>query len=171
MTGLIDDIMGVGNLEAGELKPDLENVPLARLFGNSLNEFATQAAAENKQLAVECPPDLTAELDPAWMGRVLANLVGNAFKYTEKGGAIRVSARADAHRGRVHVSVRDDGEGIPHERKKNVFGKLVQAPRADGRPSRKGTGLGLAFCRLVVVAHGGEIGVEHGPGGGTDFGF
>ncbi len=82
---------------------------------------------------------------------------------------IHVSAQAED--GRMRMSVRDDGEGIPDDYKEHIFGKFAQAPNAEGRSARKGAGLGLAFCRLVVEAHGGQIWVEDAPGGGSDFIF
>jgi len=94
-------------------------------------------------------------------------LIGNAFKYTAEGtGRIGVSGYAED--GRVAVHVIDNGEGVPDVYKDKIFSKFVQAPD-EKRALRKGTGLGLAFCRLVVEAHGGEITVQDAPGGGSDF--
>jgi hypothetical protein len=90
MTGLIDDLLNVAKMEAGELKPALAPTSLPALLADQLGDFAVQAAAENRVLEMECPPGLSAEVDAAQMGRVLANLVGNAFKYTPKGGCIHV---------------------------------------------------------------------------------
>ena len=170
ITGLIDDMLTVSKIEAGELKPRLATTTLAVLLTNQVSEFAPQAVAENKRLTLDCPPDLTAPFDAGLVERVIANLVGNAFKYTDRDrGHIHVSACSQP--GRVVVSVRDNGEGVPDDYKQRIFGKFVQAPNADAQPARKGSGLGLAFCRLVVEAHGGQIGVENAPGGGSDFVF
>jgi len=68
----------------------------------------------------------------------------------------------------VAVHVIDNGEGVPDDYKDKIFAKFVQAPDAK-RSLRKGTGLGLAFCRLVVETHNGEIKVQDAPGGGSDF--
>ena len=170
MTGLIDDMLTVSKIEAGELEPQLDVTPLAELLADRVGAFTAQATAENKQLTFDCDPDLTVRLDRALIGRVLENLVSNAFKYTEEGeGAIRVSAHASDNR--IYVSVRDNGEGVLDDYKQHIFGKFAQAPNAANRPARKGTGLGLAFCRLVVEAHGGQIKVDDAPGGGSDFIF
>jgi signal transduction histidine kinase len=167
MTGLIDDMLSVSKIESGELKPQIQEVALAELLADRVSGFAAQAHAQEKALMFNCPPDLLVRLDPALIGRVVDNLISNAFKYTdERTGRIQVSGCAKD--GRVAVHVIDNGEGVPDDYKDKIFAKFVQAPDAK-RSLRKGTGLGLAFCRLVVEAHGGEIKVQDAPGGGSDF--
>jgi signal transduction histidine kinase len=112
-------------------------------------------------------------LPPAWadtglIARVLQNLVGNAIKFTPPNGVIRVSARTEEkQRGSVIlVAVRDTGPGIPPEIAGRLFQKFVT-----GRQTGRGSGLGLAFCKLTVEAHGGRIWVESTPGNGATFTF
>lgn len=164
---MIDDILTVGKIESGELTPQREKVKVATLLERHLDPFLLRAGSEGKALAVECPPHLNAHLDPELTGRMLENLVNNAFKYTTSGGKIAVSAVRE--NGTLRMSVRDNGQGIPDEFKEHVFGKFAQVPAESGESSRKGTGLGLAFCQLVVEAHGGRIWVEDSPEGGSDF--
>jgi len=131
------------------------------------HRFAAQAQTQEKFLTFNCPPDLTVAVDPALIGRVVDNLISNAFKYTEeRSGRIRIDGCAENGRAWVHVI--DNGEGVPDAYKDEIFAKFVQAPDAK-RALRNGTGLGLAFCRLVVEAHGGEIAVQDAPDGGSDF--
>lgn len=167
MTGLIDDILTVNQLEAGQLCPQFVTTPLAELLSDRLNSFNPQATVEKKQLNLDCPPDLTAQLDPVLIGRVIDNLVSNAFKYTDDNGLIHISAWAE--NGCVRLSVRDNGEGIPDNYKNQIFEKFAQAPNPDGERPRRGIGLGLAFCNLVVQAHDGQIWVTDAPGGGSEF--
>jgi signal transduction histidine kinase len=142
-------------------------VALAELLADRVGGFAAQAQAQEKSLTFNCPPDVIVPLDPALIGRVVDNLISNAFKYTdERTGRIQISGCAE--RGRVAVHVIDNGEGVPDAYKDRIFAKFVQAPD-EKRSLRKGTGLGLAFCRLVVEAHGGEIKVQDAAGGGSDF--
>jgi signal transduction histidine kinase len=170
MTGMIDDMLVVTKIEAGELQPHYEVTPLDQLLADHVNSFTLQAAAEQKNLAVDCPPNLAPEIDRALIGRVVDNLIGNAFKYTDDGsGSIRVTARSE--NGAVRINVRDNGEGVPENYKERIFDKFAQAPNAQETPARKGAGLGLAFCRLVVEAHGGQIKVLDAPGGGSLFTF
>jgi signal transduction histidine kinase len=90
------------------------------------------------------------EADADLLRRVLQNLVGNALKFTPSGGTVTVSL--EQRDGRVLVSVRDTGSGVPAELRPRLFQKF-SAGTATGR----GSGLGLAFCRLAVEAHGGKI--------------
>ncbi len=167
MTSLIDDMLSVSKIESGELKPQLQEVALAELLADRVGGFAAQAQAQDKSLTFNCPPDVIAPLDPALIGRVVDNLISNAFKYTdEHTGSIRVTGCAED--GRVMVHVIDNGEGVPDAYKDKIFAKFVQAPDAR-RALRKGTGLGLTFCRLVVEAHRGEIKVQDAPNRGSDF--
>lgn len=111
------------------------------------------------------------DLPPAWMDRglmerVLTNLVTNAIKYTPPHGEIRVSARLvhDGHA--VELSVSDTGQGIPPEAQAHIFERFYQASEND---RRRGTGLGLYFCRLAVEAHGGSIAVQSALSQGSTF--
>ena len=169
MTGMINDILTVGKLEAGQLNPQFALILLADLLADRLSNFMPQAAAEGKQLTLDCPFDLTVQLDPDLIGRVIENLVSNAFKYTRANGIIHVSVQTE--NGCVRMTVRDNGEGIPDDYKQHIFEKFAQVPNANGASMRKGTGLGLTFCGLAVRAHGGQIWVADAPGGGSDFIF
>jgi signal transduction histidine kinase len=97
--------------------------------------------------------------------QVLSNLVGNALKFTPKGG--RITIRADAAPGGVRFSVMDTGQGIPPEQLTKIFGRFWQANPAD----RRGIGLGLTIAKGIVEAHGGRIWCESKVGEGTTFYF
>ncbi len=167
MIGLIGDILSVSKIEAGQLKPQLQVLVVDQLLSKHLKSFKAQAAIEKKNLTIECPANLNGTLDPNLIGRVVENLVSNALKHTVEGGYVQVSAWAD--NGQLRIRVRDDGMGIPDEYKQHIFKKFIQAPNATQKLARKGTGLGLAFCGLVVDLHGGQIWVEDAPNGGSDF--
>jgi signal transduction histidine kinase len=108
-------------------------------------------------------------MDVELIGRVLDNLVSNAFKYTHPGGQIEISARADETY--LFVYVRDDGLGLPPEYRDRIFDKFVQVTDASGASLRKGIGLGLAFCRMAIEAHGGKIWVDSTLEQGSTFAF
>ncbi len=96
---------------------------------------------------------------------VLSNLISNALRYVSQGGHIRLAAlRIGAH---VHLSVHDDGLGIPPEYQSKLFQKFVQVKGQEAG----GTGLGLAICKEIVRAHGGTIWVESSVGQGSTFTF
>jgi signal transduction histidine kinase len=99
--------------------------------------------------------------------RVLINLLGNALKFTPKGGAVTVTVSPSD--GWARVEVHDTGIGIPEEYHERIFDKFGQVGGSHQR--EHSSGLGLTFCRLAVVAHGGTIGVRSRPGAGSTFWF
>jgi len=168
MLNLVTSILDVNRLESGQMPLEREPTLLAR--------FVDEALAVQKVLAddksVRLYNDLNGALPPVTIdtdliGRVLQNLIGNAIKFTPAGGNIRVSAHLDAagtHR--VIVSISDTGPGLPADVQARLFQKFVR-----GAGPERGSGLGLAFCRLAVEAHGGRIWAESTPGQGTSFSF
>jgi signal transduction histidine kinase len=169
LTGLVDDILNVSKIEAGQFEPDIAPVSVATLLTERLQHFTVQAKAENKKLLPDYPSPFNGWLDANLIGRVVDNLVSNALKYTRTGGKIQVSAWAEDSQ--LYVRVRDDGDGIPDNYKRTIFEKFAQVPSANHTPKRKGTGLGLTFCGLAVDLHGGKIWIEDAPDGGSDFIF
>jgi signal transduction histidine kinase len=167
LSRMVDDILAVSKLEAGEFVLELEWVRLHSFLAERLEGFSAQAVRENKVLHLDCALGLTAEFDTGLLGRVIENLVANAIRYTTDNGQIHVAAWH--HDERVWLAVRDNGIGIPEAYHERIFDKYVQAPAADNETLRKGTGLGLAFCRLVVEAHNGRIWVENNAPAGSTF--
>ena len=170
MTGMIDDLLNVGKFEAGELRPALTPVYLPTVLADKVESYRSQAEKDGKTLTVRAPAELpTVMADLALISRVIDNLLSNAFKYTDVGGKIQIEAeRRDSQ---IVVRVSDNGAGIPEAYQARIFEKFVQVTDPTGQPLRKGTGLGLAFCRLAVEAHGGKIRVESTPGYGSIFFF
>lgn len=170
MMGMIDDLVHINKFEAGEFQLDLEPLPLAELMQEHSDRILPLAEREAKTVSVAIAPDLPMTLaDSQLIGRVLENLLSNAVKFTPHGGSIGLSAerRGDA----ILVWVRDNGDGVPPEDRARIFEKHFQRRDDNGRPIRAGAGLGLTFCRLAVEAHGGRIGVECPPEGGSIFYF
>jgi signal transduction histidine kinase len=107
------------------------------------------------------PADLPeVPLDDRLVQRVLRNIIGNAYKHA--GAQASVTLRAQSGQGYVFFAVEDNGPGIPPEEREQIFERFVQ-----GSGARAGSGLGLAFCKLVVEQHGGQIWAEAVPSGGT----
>ena len=165
MLGLVSAILDISRLENGRMPVVRTQVSLDDLVAGVLDSQAPLATEKRLHLESDIPPDLP----PAWVDaklieRVLQNLVGNAIKFTPSGGVIRVTAGIDdtAEHPRLLVSVSDTGPGIPPEIQDRLFQKFVT-----GRQEERGSGLGLAFCRMVVEAHGERIWVESTPGSGT----
>ena len=104
------------------------------------------------------------------IGRVLVNLLDNATKFSPPGEEILLSARLEPEGGLVRFSVSDRGEGVPKELQERIFDKFFFVNEEAGQ-MRSSWGLGLAFCRLAVEAHGGRIWVESAEGADTTFHF
>lgn len=127
---------------------------------------------EEHALSIEVRLDRSASLarfDPVRIERVLTNLISNAIKYAAVGGRIRIATRpCPQDPSLVEVSVSDDGPGVPEADRERIFLPYV---RTGAAREAGGLGLGLAICKRLVEAHGGRIGVEEAPGGGSRFAF
>ena len=166
---LIEDILDVARAEGAEMPLSLEEVDLGEVVRTAVTAAVARASRAELKLDGTYPSEpLVASLDPDKIRRVMDNLLENAFKYTRSGGvvAVQVSSRD----GQALVRVRDDGEGIPPDLQRMIFEKFGQAEAVrEGR--RMSVGLGLAFCKLTVEAHGGRIWVESTPAAGATFTF
>ncbi len=167
---LISGILDVSRLEQGALPLERAALSLSSVISNALRLAEPSARAHSVELHGVLPaglPEVWADGD--LLARVLDNLLSNAIRATPRGGQVRVSADVvpgGAPGGRVaRVSVSDTGPGVPEAVRGRLFQKFSAGPR-------QGTGLGLAFCRLVVEAHGGFIWLEEtAPGSGATFVF
>jgi signal transduction histidine kinase len=168
MLNLVRAILEISQLESRQMPLDHTLVSLADLAADVLDSQLPLAAEKGLHLESDVSPDLPpAWADAAMIERVLQNLVGNAIKFTPAGGVIRVSAAADTtDRSKLFVSVSDTGPGIPPEIQDRLFQKFVT-----GRQAGRGSGLGLAFCKMAVEAHGERLWVESTSESGTTFTF
>jgi signal transduction histidine kinase len=169
MVGLISDLLDVARLEAGQLQLKREPLELPRLLQEAVEQ--ARVPARQGDLALEIAtngrvPSVSA--DGQLIQRVLTNLVANAVAHTPPGGRVVLRAAASPP-GFVTVTVADTGQGIPLDQQQRIFEKFVQGEQRGGR--RRGTGLGLAFCKLAVEAHAGRIWVESAPEQGSTFAF
>lgn len=168
---LVEDLLDLAKIESGRIEMQFEPTPLPLLFERVSSIFSSQCTEKGIQLLFEASDDLPeAYADASKITWVLTNLVSNALRYVQSGGTILVSARvfgAGAAGGTLHISVKDDGPGIPAEYQSMIFERFRQVP---GRIS-SGSGLGLAISREIVKAHGGAIWVESKSGSGSTFTF
>ncbi len=164
---LVSNLLDLSKIEAGKMEMEFENISLHTLCQNAAGILENQIAEKHIHLTVEVPqnlPDVKADTNKiTW---VLTNLITNALRYTESGGSIRLWA--DHHGPYVHVSVSDNGSGIPLEAQSKIFDKFVQI-KSD--KILGGSGLGLTICKEIVRAHGGTIWVDSTPGEGSTFTF
>lgn len=168
MLNLIASILDVNRLESGQMPLEREPMLLQPLVDEALAIQGVLASDKQLQLHSDLTQDLPpAHVDAELIERVLQNLIGNAIKFTPPGGAIRVGAQYDPTDNHgLTVSISDTGPGVPPEIRSRLFQKFVR-----GQGPGRGSGLGLAFCRLAVEAHGGKIWVETANDQGSTFKF
>ncbi|HYK02645.1 MAG TPA: response regulator [Thermoanaerobaculia bacterium] len=165
LLGMINDLLDVEKMESGTSQLRYERLSAAALIAGAMEQVGSLAEMEGTALVIELRGDLLFSGDENKLSRTLVNLIGNAIKFTHA-GTVTVSASHDGA-GSIRFAVRDTGAGIPPEAFERIFEKFGQLDAGN----RVGTGLGLAFCKLAVEAHGGRIGVESTPGVGSTFSF
>jgi NtrC-family two-component system sensor histidine kinase KinB len=166
MKALVNDLLDLSKIEAGRIELEFEKVPVQTLFEHVHEVFKGQAEMKHVKLTSELAGDLPeVRADANKVTWVLTNLISNALRYVSQDGQIQITAKKIGPH--VHLSVHDNGPGIPPEYQSKIFQKFVQVK---GQQSG-GTGLGLAICKEIVRAHGGAIWVESSPGQGSTFTF
>jgi signal transduction histidine kinase len=168
LLGLINDVLDLSKIEAGQLVLELSDYcvqDIAQTVRSTLEPLASDKKLAFKlELAPDLPPG---HGDGRRLTQVLINLVGNAIKFTDAG---EVAIKAKATNGAFHVSVRDTGPGISAADQTKLFQEFQQADNAITR-KKGGTGLGLAISKRIIEMHGGRIWVESQPGQGSTFTF
>lgn len=165
---LIDDLLDISRIISGKLRLDVTNVELERLIHSALETVRPAADAKNVRLQVLIDPNAgPVSGDAGRLQQVFWNLLGNAVKFTPKGGRVQIKLeRVNSH---VEISVSDTGNGIAPEFLPYVFDRFRQADQATTR-TQGGLGLGLSIVRQIVEMHGGTIRVEsEGEGKGSTF--
>ncbi len=169
LSGLIRDLLDISRMEEGKLTLQWENVILAEIVGEGVEELNYYADAKQITVSVDVPPgSATVCVDRKLIARVFVNLLKNALEHTPPGGRVNLRARPEGDR--LRVAVEDTGVGVPSAHRERIFESFVQVEMKQSG-ERRGTGLGLTFCKMAVEAHGGEIGVEERSGGGSVFQF
>jgi signal transduction histidine kinase len=166
MTRLIQDLLDITRLEAGQITVEQSRVPASEIAAEAIESQRTQASSGGLQLRVDLPtalPDLWA--DHYRLLQVFENLIGNAIKFTPRGGTITVGATSRGND--VLFRVVDTGPGISVDDQKHLFDRFWQARTA----RRSGAGLGLSIAKGIVEAHGGQIWFESMLGHGSTFFF
>ena len=190
VVAMIDNLLDVQRFETGRMPVVLRPHSPAAIAAAAVERFSKAAEHEDLELTLETDGDTTEiAVDRNLLGRVLANLLVNAIKFTPAGGRITISCRCvrndAAHRIRIpvyfvppagfanrhcfmRISVKDTGNGIPHEDLDHIFERYTQSQNAYGR-ERGGAGLGLAFCKMAVESFNGIIWAESEAGAGSEF--
>jgi PAS domain S-box-containing protein len=173
LLALIEDILDFSKIESGTMTLEEDEIDLRGIVEGVVELLTPRAHTKGIEvvcvIAADAPQIIRA--DALRLRQILTNLVGNAVKFTERGG-VCVDVRVEEKRGRrmLRFEVRDTGVGVPAVKRADIFNEFVQA---DSSHARKfgGSGLGLAICRKLVDAMEGDIGVDASPGGGSVFWF
>ncbi len=166
LIGLVNSVLDLSKLESGLLTFNFTRADLSPLITRVVTEVGPLAEAKHIRINREVSELPQLSLDTERMLQALRNLIGNALKFTPRGGTVNISARSEDTT--VIVTVTDTGPGIPNEHAAVIFDKFRQVP---GSAKLPGTGLGLAIVKHIIQAHGGTVWVQSEAGNGSTFTF
>jgi PAS domain S-box-containing protein len=172
MQRLINSLLDINRLEAGQPITNQKTVDILSMVHESIDAIQPVTSTKRQNLTIDIEERLPGIwVDEDMIRRVLINLLENASKFTPMEGSLVVGAEKENDW--IRLWVKDTGPGIPPEAQGGLFNKFsrIQGERVQTDRMPKGLGLGLAFCKLAVLAHGGSIGVESEPGAGSCFFF
>jgi two-component system sensor histidine kinase/response regulator len=165
---MVNSLLDIGRLEAGEMPLELEMQDLTGLVRNAIGSVAV--LADGRRVSFHPPAEaLPVYADANIIQRVTLNLIGNAIKHTPEGTPVSVMVESRGEE--AWVGVADSGPGIPPDQHENLFRKFGRVRHSNGKKNGASTGIGLAFCKLAVEAHRGRIGVNSEVGQGSMFWF
>ncbi len=167
LTKIVDHLLEMARLEAGELRLRREWTSVPELLDNASQTCATSVRAH--KLLIECSEEMPLiKVDPRMMTEVLTNLVENAAKYSPTGSEIAINAGVEGQT--LRISVADEGPGVIPSEVERIFDKFYRGTQPS-QQKQDGTGMGLVIARGIVEAHAGKIWVENRPGSGARFMF
>jgi PAS domain S-box-containing protein len=168
MARLLDDLLDVSSMAREKLELRKERVELAHVVDTAVARSRPLIDAAGHELTISVPSEpVYVDADSVRLAQVLANLLDNAAKYTERGGHIRLSANVEGRE--LVISVKDDGIGIAEEHLPRLFDMFAQTTSALHR-AQGGLGIGLSLARALVELHGGSVmAYSEGPGRGSEF--
>jgi two-component system, OmpR family, phosphate regulon sensor histidine kinase PhoR len=165
MHRLIDDILELSAIEAGNVKLHPERVSVRTLVDDVISSLSAAAASRNIEVRNMVAAEAEVFADPHRLTQMLTNLIDNAIKFNREGGAVSITFTADD---RDRIIVADSGEGIPSHHLDRLFERFYRVDRARSR-DLGGTGLGLAIVKHLARSHGGEVSVRSQFGEGSEF--
>jgi signal transduction histidine kinase len=157
---LAEDLLLLARAADGRLPVRTEDVQVRELLERTQQRFADRAREQGREITVEAPPDIRAEVDPLRSRQALGNLVDNALRY----GAGDIRLTASRQNGLLQIAVSDAGEGFPPDLAPHAFERFA---RGDGARTRSGTGIGLSIVRAIAEAHGGTAEIVDVPSSGA----
>lgn len=166
LSGYVNNILNTSRFDRRHLKMHLTKTTVDGVYDTIRDDMQLRASSQTRSLAVNIPeglPEIAA--DPASLSEVFANLIDNAIKYSNEGGAINVTATSKGDM--VEISIEDHGIGMPSNVVGNLFQKFYRSHRS--RETVAGTGIGLYISKAIVESHGGTISVRSEDGHGSTF--
>jgi two-component system sensor histidine kinase/response regulator len=165
LIGMANDLLDVSRLENNRVPVQLAEADLGEVVRGAVENVRRMQV--DRKVSIDSGGSLRTRLDVELIRRVVENLVSNSLRHTPKGRPIRIVVEGDRE---LRVTVHDEGQGIPEDQRTAIFDKFgTTNARRDG--AYHSIGLGLAFCKLAVEAHGGRIGVDSELGKGSAFWF
>ncbi len=171
LLALIEDLLEVARIEETSIQLDVQAIAPAALITEVLHEWEMRLAQEEASATMDVADDAPVfHADKGLVKRVFSNLIQNALTHSPRNVRISLRGRHDTAADGVLFTVADNGAGIPKEYHEIIFRKFEQA-KTPSAPRVRSSGLGLAFCKLAVEAHGGRIWVQSEEGKGSQFHF
>jgi signal transduction histidine kinase len=169
MTRIVDELLEDARLRPGGVELHRREMALEEIIARSVELVAPVVAAREHTLLVDIGADsLRVEADELWLSHAIQNVIGNAAKYTDPGGRIKVRVARDG--AYAVISVHDTGVGLAPDQRETIFDLYMQAEQPPNRPAAGGLGVGLHFARLLIQQHGGAIqATSEGLGRGSVF--
>ena len=170
---LIQGILDVNRMEEGKLQPKKELTNMTKMLADLMEQFIARAKMDQISLTFSNSGEVpSVRVDPNLIKRVIANLLSNAIRHSPEGEEVEVTTGFLTEKRSIVFSVKDNGNGLAPEYHQRVFDKFEQVELKDSGVKAGTGGLGLAFCKMAIEAHGGEIWVEsEGNGKGATFSF
>lgn len=169
MMTLVDQLLDIRRIDSGKMKLQVRRIDIVKLLKSVHDDFRDMAAERKMELRLSYTVDsLVIWGDEGRLEALVYNLLSNAFKYTADGGCIELGMFWKEGDDSVRICVKDNGVGIPRDKRSAIFEPFIQASDASakGMPS---SGIGLSFCKEIVEMHGGSIWVESQVGKGSEF--
>jgi len=166
LTQIVEGLLAISRLEAGETQLNKEPVDLSKLVTSTAEQMAPLADDKSLTLEIEAIPDVMVDANEVRLKQVIVNLLDNAIKYTPEGGKISVQVRVDESEAIFEII--DNGIGISPEALPNIFKRFYRSEQVQARKSR-GTGLGLSMVHTILEAHAGSVSVESHENKGSTF--
>ena len=176
LSSMIGRLLDLSRLEAGVMEYDFQTYDLVEIVRVAVGGFEARSREVNVSLDLNLPThQVLVDCDHDRIIQVVANLVDNALKFSSSDESVEIVVHplqaAYSERGPAFVEVKDRGPGVADEEKEQIFERFYQVAKGPGEGSARGVGLGLAICREIIGAHGGEISVKDRQGRGSVFSF